>query len=71
MLKEARMIVSLKAIKQAKGVLNNLLVARQIYDPEKAKVIKAAAEILREELDRRKEPRFISGGQSESNRRRH
>jgi len=65
------MIVSLKAIKQAKGVLHNLLVARQIYDSEKEKIIKAAIEILREELDRRKEPRFISGGQSESNRRRH
>lgn len=61
------MSVSLKEIKQAKGVLHNL----HIYDPEKANVIKAAVEILREELDRRKEPRFISGGQSESNRRRH
>jgi len=71
MRKETLMIVSLKAIRNAKGVLRNLLAARQIYDPEKAKVIKAAVEILAEELDRRKEPRFISGGQSESNRRRH
>jgi hypothetical protein len=65
------MIVSLKAIKQAKSVLRNLITERQIYDAGNARIIEATIKILGEELDRRKEPRFISGGQSESNRRRH
>jgi len=62
------MPVTLKEIKKAKVVLYNL---HQIYDREQAKIIEAAIQILEGELDRRKEPRFVSGGQSESNRRRH
>ena len=65
------MIVNRQDIKKAKVVLYNLLITHQIYDRDQARVIEAAVKILQEELDRRKEPRFASGGQSESNRRRH
>ncbi len=65
------MIVTLRDIKKAKIVLYNLLITRQIYDSEKAQVIQAAVKILADELNRRKEPPLISGGQAESNRRRH
>jgi hypothetical protein len=65
------MIVNRQDIKKAKVVLYNLLTTHQIYDREEAKIIEAAVKILQGELDRRKEPRFASGGQSESNRRRH
>lgn len=65
------MIVNRQDIKRAKVILYNLVINHQIYDPEKAKVIESAVEILSEELDRRKEPRYISAGRSESNRRRH
>jgi hypothetical protein len=65
------MIVNRQDIKKAKVVLHNLLINHQIYDSEKAKIIESAVAILADELDRRKEPRYISAGRSESNRRRH
>ncbi len=65
------MIVNRQDIKKAKVVLHNLLITRQIYDSDKAKIIEAAVNVLKEELERRKEPGFVAGGQAESNRRRH
>lgn len=58
--------VSLKAIRNAKGVLCNLLAENQIYEPEKAKIIEAAVKILTEELERRKE--HDSSAEAKSNR---
>jgi hypothetical protein len=67
----SEMIVNRRDIKKAKLVLYNLLINHQIYEPEKAKIIESAVGILADELERRKEPRYVSAGRSESSRRRH
>jgi hypothetical protein len=57
--------VSRKEMRQAKLTLNRLW--KQIHDAEKAEVLRAAARVLAEELNRLREPRMLYTGRVESN----
>jgi hypothetical protein len=63
------MLPDRKEMKAAKVALNRL--SQQIHDTEKAAVLKSAARIIADELDRLREPPLVYIGRTESNRQRH
>jgi uncharacterized protein with beta-barrel porin domain len=61
--------VSRQEMKAAKTALNRL--SQQVHNAEKAAILKSAARIITDELDRLREPPLVYVGRTESNRQRH